>query len=376
MRLPIIGRILFLLPVLLLPSTRNIWKNFDSPWYIFGIFAILLVVFLYSLFWLNEANGFVHKVINSKWMLYGLAGLTVAAGYVLYSHVDGLGMGSTSDDALMLPIQALVAGRNPYAVTLFDGAPISPGPGWLALNIPFGFSILHPWLTPVYFIACIHICSRLNGENINIPILLCMASPIFWSLVGSGSDLVALGFALLLSFLLVERYLTSNASVVWLSLLVGSIATARIIFSPLPALIGLLFSKRNVMLSIRFAFLGICINFLWHLVFYSISSRYQPLHLIGRGVNHVGFDLMAIGGIGILLLAGVIVRNCGDSFSQRLQWFSGCLVLVLGVVALGELRAVHYNFALWEGASYLYVAAPAVVFAVCMRRPFARDVIG
>ena len=267
----------------------------------------------------------------------------------------------------MLPIQSMLSGRNPYDIRLYDGAPISPGPGWLFLNIPFGFQLLHSLLTPAYFLACSHIWRTLIGENANLPIILCMFCPIFWSLTGSGSDLVALGFALLLCFLVVECYLNSGKSVAWIALLVGTIATSRIIFIGLPVLLGILFFKRNKAVSIRFACAGLAVSLVWHLLFWSISDFYPPLHLIGRGTGNVSANLMLVAGLLIIYCLFDFFRKQENDFYRRLQTYVCVLASALGAIALGELGAVRYDFGLWEGASYLFVAAPAVAFAVCAK---------
>lgn len=356
--------------LLLATSARNIWRHFDKPWPIAFAFAALLGAGLYALNAIDRRPGFLRRTLHSKELLYVLAAAVGIVGYLLYRRVDGLGTGSTSDDAFMLPIQALVAGKALYGVQLFDGAPISPGPGWLLLNLPFGSTFLHAWLTPFYCVASTRAFARAIGDNNNLPLVSCMAVPIFWTLAGSGSDLVALGFALPLCLLLVENHLRDNASVLWLALLVGTLTTARIVFSPVPILIGLLFLKKDRALAIRFAIAATLVNGIWHGIFFACSDPYPPLHLFNRGAHHVGFDLMAIGGVAALLLAGLLVRWCGNDFGARLRWFAGVLALVLAVVALGELRTVRYDPAEWEGANYLFVAVPALMFAI-YARPFA-----
>ena len=362
----IIKKTFLIVPFLLLPSARNIWKHFESPWVMTGLYAAFLTTFVASILFLNGKNQLMRKLLNSRYLLLVLGGAATAAGYILYARFDGLGWGSTSDDAFMLPIQSFFSGNNLYVVKLFDGAPISPGPGWLILNALFGFSALHPFLTFLYVVSSTYLFSLCN-RDFNLPLLFCMTSTIFWSLVGSGSDLVAVGFSLVLCIFLVENYLKNNISVVWLALLIGSISTARIIFTPLPVLIGLLFLKRDMGLSIRFMFASFSINIAWHFAFYMLSDWYQPFHLFDRGIGRVGYDLILIGSIGVVVLAGIVIQSCENNFVSRLRWFSFILTLVLGLVAFGELRSVHFDAASWEGASYLFVALPSVMFAICAK---------
>ena len=177
-----------------------------------------------------------------------------------------------------------------------------------------------------------------------------------------------MGFALALCPLLVEKYLRDDVSLLWLALLIGSMTSARVVFAPLPLLIGLLFLKKNRVLAVRFAIAATLVNGAWHGLFYAWAETYQPLHLFARGMRNVGFDLLAAGGVAAMGLAALLLRWCDDRFESRLAWFAAVLASMLGMVALGELRAVHYDPALWEGASYLYVAMPVSIFAVCAGR--------
>lgn len=100
--------------------------------------------------------------IFSSWWLTGLF-IAVLALYSLlgYPHEharQALHSGSTSDQAMQRTWNALIHGRNMYAVHLSGDAPISPGPLWVVLNGPFTLARAYAWMNPVWLavtaIAC------------------------------------------------------------------------------------------------------------------------------------------------------------------------------------------------------------------------------
>lgn len=66
----------------------------------------------------------------------GLSLLLAFANVLLYPGTRTLHARSSAPDALIEPARRMAAGGHPYAGVLFDGAPISPGPGWIAIHAP------------------------------------------------------------------------------------------------------------------------------------------------------------------------------------------------------------------------------------------------
>ena len=101
---------------------------------------------------------------------------------------------SSAPSALIEPAVALFHDRlNPYSIRIFDGAPISPGPGWILLNSPLLLSGLITILTPVYLIFSGFMVSKLcKPTHAFIYVLLVLAPLNFLQMSIIGHDLPAI----------------------------------------------------------------------------------------------------------------------------------------------------------------------------------------
>ena len=114
-------------------------------------------------------------------------------------------------------------------------------------------------------------------------------------------------------------------------------------------------------------------SLLIHLWGYQHFEHYQPLHLLHRGWNRVGPELMVVVA---LLLAGAVAMTSRrqDETGARSLFFVTMLLLPHLGIAFGELAAFGFDFVRWEGANYLFPASPAVLWfclsgGLASRRP-------
>ena len=80
-----------------------------------------------------------------------------------------------------------------------------------------------------------------------------------------------------------------------------------------------------------------------------------------RAEHNIGIPLIIIGALITVvsaLIVAVKVQNNGRSW---LMWFSFSLFIPLFFISFGELRKVHYTFAIWEGANYIMPAVPGIL---------------
>ena len=119
--------------------------------------------------------------------------------------------------------------------------------------------------------------------------------------------------------------------------------------------------------SIRFFLVSTFTAILLHLTGFFISDYYQPFHLINRGLNAIGLNLMLCSGIFLFFFTLMAEKIVKDNLISRLTFFSVLVGMMMVAIAFGEFRSVNYHFSNWEGLSYLYVASPIVVFAVMSR---------
>jgi len=144
--------------------------------------------------------------LSRKIVFIGLIFIVIVINAFVYPIADSLkywGRGSDQDDALIVTALNLISGRNPYeARTYFHINPISPGPGWIILNIPFTLTGLYFLLVPTYLFTLLFFIKKISkGYYLpNIFLVLCISSLAFWETTVVGSDMFAIGVLLTLAF--------------------------------------------------------------------------------------------------------------------------------------------------------------------------------
>lgn len=346
-------------------SLRTVYKHAPLPGELSGIFILL---------WFSVAYIFLHpksqtklnKYLENPLILVLIVGMSVVARFYLYPIVDGIGMGATGDDAFFLPINRLLNFEAPYNIQLHDGAPISPGFGWLLINAPFGISYFLPFFVPIYLLITIYLIKEISHSWMlgNCVCLLVTSTTIFWTLLSSGHDLPAVSLSLVISYVLVELNLKASRGRFIIAIVVGCFSTSRIVFMLLPFLFLFMHVKYRPNYALKLFLLSLCTACLLHAMGFALSDGYQPMHLVTRGIDRVGLDVIMCGGIMLCIAMWFLFRNISDNPSSRLTAYASVLAFILITIAVGEFRSDGYNFAAWEGLSYLYVASPIVVFAV------------
>jgi hypothetical protein len=112
---------------------------------------------------------------------------------------------------------------------------------------------------------------------------------------------------------------------------------------------------------------GIGVAAMLHGYFYWTSDVYQPLHLLSRGKHGVGLDFIALGLAAECAAVGYALLRAGHRPEDWLFAAWLCLAIPLGLISLGELRAVGWSLARWEGANYIFPCVPCYLFYVAAR---------
>ncbi|MBV1883826.1 MAG: hypothetical protein KUG82_19460 [Pseudomonadales bacterium] len=266
------------------------------------------------------------------------------------------------------PALTLFTNQGLYSPTLYDGAPISPGPGWILQNAPFAILDLY-WLLSAFYItltvALFHFLFKKYRET-NLVLILLSSSLLFWELLVTGHDLIAIGFSFV--FYIALTYRLSNSSsdhhlfLCMLAITVGIFATSRILFFCFPILLSAFLWKFNRRQAIQFSVISLSVTALFHGYFYTTSDHYQPLHLFSRGSTQVGSYLSMFGLIATISAFFIVYRSLQNSIESWLFSVFVCISLPLTVIAIGEFMASNYDFSLWEGANYLMPSTPILVF--------------
>lgn len=350
--------------LLWLPALRPLFKYAPLPGLLAGLWGAALLAGLWA--WRTYGRGHprLMPLLNrwlSSYLLIG--GMTLAVGGI-YPIADArklLGKGSTADDAMIEPARALLATGQLYDVSLYDGAPISPGPGWILLHAPLVWLGLYWLITPLHLLLLLGVLRQGLGAPpapMTAFVGLLGSSLLTWDLLVTGHDLIALSLALLSLTLLAHRTATeATLARRWLlplALLMGVVATARVVFLCHPLLMGAFLwrsGQRRPALWLTGLALAVALGL--HAWGYLSHDLYQPLHLFGRGERNVGTWLIGLGGIATLAVGGWVWWSLRPTRDHWLRGLSYCLLVPLATIALGEWLAVGGDFARWEGANYL-----------------------
>lgn len=296
-----------------------------------------------------------------------LAGLAYAEWH-LYPLLDRdalkfIGEGSDADNALIDAAQRILHGESPYASPTYRGNPISPGIGWIVLNLPWASKATFFLLTPIYLglLGLLLRAATRTWSATNI-VLIGHIGCLGLLEIAPASDLVAFGAALCTTF--IAAYMVRNS--IWLlvcvALLMGTISSGRVPFALFPVLSAALLWRVTAGRSLILGLVGVGTAAAWHLGMICFdSSPYQPLHLFGAGdallpgAWRYGAGLATVA-VGALMLLGPKTTLVDAVFRCGI-----CLAVPLAFVALAQLAHIGFETGRWEGANYL---APAFSFFV------------
>lgn len=318
----------------------------------------------------------VRRIMDNRMALIGLCICLLLANYFLYPIADGLKIamrGSDQDDALIDAGVRLISGENPYNGRTYLGNPISAGPGWVILLLPFTVTHLYFMVTPVFVTISGLLVNRLTGSPYkgNLFLALLMSSLGFWDLMVVGSDLWALGCALLFCLTL----LFSCRDKQWfhgvaVAFVVAMVVSSRIVFAYVIPILGVFLWKSDRTAGMRFVLSGLAVLVGIHFLFYVWApEQYAPLHLLYKGnellAGKLGWACMACTAAALLYAAFAVQ----DSFDSWLFNFWLCLIVPMVFVSAADLTAKRYALSLWEGSNYLAVAVPVYLTYACLRKP-------
>ncbi|MGH9159918.1 MAG: hypothetical protein ACRD2X_08020 [Vicinamibacteraceae bacterium] len=301
------------------------------------------------------------------------------ANGVLYPRTRMTPARSSAPDAMIEPAVRALQGTHPYTNTLFDGAPISPGPGWIALHAPLTTTGAIWLLVPLHLMLAAWILARHHVTIALAFVTLMMALPAFLQMSFVGHDLFAVGCAMLTVTLGAWRDASRGIwRLVGWSVAAGTIATAR---APLAVFVGalaLLIGRRDAGNGITFFGLASSTLLVIHLLVFwwghSLGLTYQPLHVLARGGN-AGVLVMPIG---VVLCVGLALwqwRRGTGATADALMFAWAVVGLPFVIVGIGELlSATGMDWANWEGKVYVGFALPLLIGAMLLQLNPQREI--
>lgn len=356
------------------PSLRAIFKYVPYPLLAASAFGFIMLAVYMAMFSKQILGRWLSLLDSYKFAIFLLA-LGLVITYLIYPLADALkykGLGSTADDGLIEPIRQLLAGNALYSARVYDGVPISAGPGWILLNTPFTATGLYYFLTPTYIGIMIAMIGWIYGQMrlANLFLIALFTSLSFWELTTTGHDMVALACSFIILVILADRYSHSTNAAIWIGVLSGFIATSRIVFMVLPPFLAFLVTRRNKKEGVIIGFVGLTTAVALHAGFYFSSTEwYQPFHLFSRADRNMGAGLMAAGLVASSVCGIAAIKFARNTFESWVSWLGIGIATPLFFISLAELASVGWNFARWEGANYLLLAAPLIVLATFLSSP-------
>lgn len=355
------------IPLILILSTSL------RPAFKYGDGLVILVLYLVIVaallaVWASVTPGNSLRRITSSWTFHG--GMIIgwlALSVYFYPLADALKLqrlGQDQDDCLISGSIALLRFENPYLEPTYFGNPCSPLPGAILPYVPFValgvFSIAGVFFLSLTVFA---VGSQLGKVRSGLFLAILAGTPLVLELLVNGSDFIFIGCALVVLGLVIEN--TSYQSRRWLvffsAVLAGLISSTRI---NMP--IVLVFFVILLLLSrARGRFTAIGISILVSvgpaaLIYVSNPYSFTPLHLLSKGQKLLpGWTLFAVLLVTAICLSVVFLSK---KVSEKSVNFKLLLVTAPSVVSLSfaDLASRSFEFAIWEGASYLMIIIPAL----------------
>lgn len=279
--------------------------------------------------------------------------------YSAHTHVHVVHP-STAASALIEPAQELAHAHDPYLVHLDQGAPVSPGPGWILLLAPLTLAGGVALITPLCTCICCYVMSLYSRTGAGIFFCLLVVQPVLLSATMAGHDLFAIPVAFAALCLLAERLVDRSRHLIILAGVGGLLATSRLPMIVLLLIVGLGLYRLKPRSGSLFLSVSLSVACFLHIVFYLWTRHdgvpYQPLHLLHRAAVHSGYGMELLGIVSAMAVAAWILARMRG---QAQDWiFAGGLFLIAAFVPIGfgELLTSHGNLAEWEGSNYVSFA--------------------
>lgn len=336
------------------------------------LYLLLLTALIYA-----ATGARLARLANSR--LTAAAGIALLAlgNLLLFPGTRLVEHPSSAPDALSQPVARLLAGLEPYGERLFDGAPISPGPGWILLHAPFTALGLLPLILPAWLGLAAWLVARAGGRPAGF-VALTMAPLAFLQMSVVGHDIFAISLAFLVVLLAALPAAERGPAFLALAILAGTVATARLPLIILLPVLGLgLAGERGRSFGWRFAAIALATCLAWHaaafLWCWQVGDFYQPLHVFARADNGAGRWFSLAGAVAGLAAAAWIWRRRDGGLGQTLLGLWLLQTALFLPIGLGELvNLQHLDWADWEGKNYLAYPLPLLAAALLLpNRPLS-----
>ena len=352
-----------------IPALRALAKYVPtSLWFLIPLYLVGTWFLYADLLHKGLISRFLKRFAARGWFIILLLVTLFVIQLIVYPQADALkyqGRGTPQDDALAVGGEYLAHGWNPYEALTHRNEYVSAGPGWIMLALPFTLAGTISFFNPFWIALTVLVLWRVRKE-FHTPalfLILLMSSLAFWEMTVSGSDMISIGCALLISAIVMFRWWSRGGlRRIFAVVLVAFVATSRVVFGyAIPLLAGFL-SKRGWKQSITFLLAAGGLTAVLHGVFYLWNPpAYFPLHRFADASFLPGVVMSLVTAVISILVLILAVQRAGDTLASWILNLWLALAVTMALSALSDLISRSFALAQWEGANYLGVVMPLFV---------------
>lgn len=350
----------------------RVLERVHGPWGDVALVAVwvLTAVAAWALVCGSLADRLPWRTLATPWPSVTLVAAVAACALFVYPVVDdrrSTGGGSDADDAVVLVVEQLRDGEDPFARDTYLGNPPTSGPGSVLWAAPFPGRRAYGFAVVVALGLTLGALRRRFGswEAPSLTALVLACSVPFWEGVAQGTDHLAMacGLAAVVTAAadVARRSPWAIAGVVALA---GVLATWRAAYLHLPVLLGLALWRRSPRVAVVLAAAGVAVALVLHGALLSRTDGWDAYDPVQQLVVKSDEDLDALGRglVAAATIAGaaVVVAELRRGAQTRgpVLVLAGIGAPLAGIAVAGALTAE--DPAAWSEASYLL---PTLVLA-------------
>lgn len=362
--------IIFLLLIILqFPSLPFFLKYIHSDFlFIISAFIAISAGFYYALFSYLDKSRYKVMLLNSPLLTVFLAFFLLFLNAILYHHqlaLQSIGRGTDAGDALTFTATNLLHGHFPYSRLTYLNNPASAGPGLFIFAMPFTYIGAYGLLIPSLTITLSLVIQKITKHTYlsNLFLIIFLTSPAFIQFMAEGNDYLIIG--LVFTLLTIALYYCWNKSHFYNIALIfafGLMATSRLNFIYMPAVLSVFLWKRDRKSAIYFGIVSSLIALGIHIGFYLWNpAHYGPLHVVN---DYARYTYQSHDRLFLLLFFSAIVAAITLFSNQRtlsswliFLWLCLTTPLIIG----GFFCLIHENWDL-QGIGLGYITLTAPIF--------------
>lgn len=358
-----------LLLILQFPSLPFFLKYMHSDLnYIISTFFILSAGFYYAMISYIKKIRYNTSFLHSPLLTAFLAIFLLFLNAILYHHqlmLQSIGKGTDAGDALTFTAANLLHGHFPYSRLTYLNNPASAGPGLFIFAMPFTYIGAYGLLIPALVITLSLVVQKITKQTYlaNLFLILFLTSPAFIQFMAEGNDYLIIGLVYtLLTIALFFCWNSSRFFNVFFIFMIGLMATSRLNFIYLPAVLSVFLWKRDRKSALYFGITASLIALGIHIGFYLWNpAHYGPLHVVN---DYARYTYQSSDRLLLLLffsaaVAFITLLSAQKTLSSWLFFLWLCLTtpLLIG----GFFCVIHQHWDL-QGIGLGYITLTAPIF--------------